>query len=244
MRMKFLSVLLMSIAAILLLAFTFLHGQPSAPIANVHSNWENRNWYAIGDSITYANHYQPIVKSALAMKSVTVDAVPGQSMRTMTRHLSRKKLRSIDLITVFGGTNDYGKNTPLGTPKDGVEDATFYGYVKKTIEKINATKTKGAVVVFITPLKRGAFKDQPVYPNRNLVGSRLEDYVQVINDVCAAHSIPVIDLFHHSGLELGNLSKYTKDNLHPNAAGYRKLSKVVITELNRLDPHRQSPAAR
>lgn len=238
--MKGFSIFIVAIGAVLALAFAIEHGRANVPIAKIHSSWENRQWYAIGDSITYANRYQPIVKNALAMKSVTTDAIPGQSMKTMTDRLSKEKLRNVDLITVLGGTNDYGKNTPLGTALDDANDATFYGYVRKTIEEINKHKPAGAVIVFITPLKRGSYKHQPVYPHANKVGARLEDYARAVQVVCAANSIPVIDLFHHSGLELGNIAKYTKDNLHPNAAGYRKLSKVIVTELKKLKPTDES----
>ncbi len=236
--MKAFSIFTIMVAAVTMLVFAALqqHVRINRTTATGLSNWEGRNWYAIGDSITYANQYQKIVKHALGMKSVTTDAIPGQSIRTMADRVTKETLKQIDLITVFGGTNDYGRNTPLGMPDDSPESPTFYGYVKKTIEKLNAVKPNKANLVFITPLKRGSFKNQPVYPGANQTGARLEDYVSAIEAVCAENQIPVIDLFHHSGLEPGNLTKYTKDNLHPNAAGYRKLSKVVVTRLKVLKP--------
>ncbi|MGG5255412.1 SGNH/GDSL hydrolase family protein [Neobacillus sp. SM06] len=236
--MKVFSIFTSIVAAVTMLVFTDIqqHERINRTTAAGLSNWEGRNWYAIGDSITYANQYQRIVKLALGMKSVTTDAIPGQSIRTMADRVTKETLKHIDLITVFGGTNDYGRNTPLGMPGDPPEAATFYGYVKKTIEKLNAAKPNKAKLVFITPLKRGSFKNQPIYPDANQVGARLEDYVNAIEVVCVANKIPVIDLFHHSGLELGNLSKYTKDHLHPNAAGYRKLSKVVVNRLKEVKP--------
>ena len=196
--------------------------------------WENKNWLAIGDSITYANKYQPLVQRGLKIKSVQTEAVPGRPIKPMADNLTAESLKNIDLITVFGGTNDYGSNKMLGTIKDDKTQDTFYGNLKNVIEKIIAVKPKKATLVFFTPLKRGAFKNQPVYPNPNSSGHKLDDYVNAEKQVCKLYSIPVIDLFHKSGLEVDNLSKFTIDNLHPNDEGHQMISKVMITELKQL----------
>lgn len=196
--------------------------------------WENNNWYAIGDSITANNKYQGLVEQGLLLNSVVTDAKPGQSVKTMANNITKEKLKNIDLITVFGGTNDYGGNKPLGTIKDGKTADTFYGYLKNVIETINADKNPNTTVVFFTPLKRGNFQGQPVYPNPNSVGYKLEDYVNAIKEVCQSYSIPVVDLFNLSGIDENNVSKYTLDNLHPNDAGNQLISKVMVEEIDKI----------
>jgi hypothetical protein len=237
--MKYSAVVLLSIFAIFILIFGYFQSQEKTKMAfaekkPTNSTWENKNWLAIGDSITYANKYQPLVQSSLKIKSVQTDAVPGQPIKPMADNITAESLKNIDLITVFGGTNDYGSNKVLGTIKDDKNQDTFYGNLKNVIEKINANKPKKATVVFFTPLKRGAFKNQPVYPNPNLSGSKLDDYVNAEKQVCKLYSIPVIDLFHKSGLEVDNLPKYTIDNLHPNDEGHKMISKVITQELKKL----------
>jgi hypothetical protein len=235
--MKYFTVVLLCIFAIFLLMFGYSKYQEKTKInvasADIDSMWKNKNWLAIGDSITYANKYQPLVQSGLKIKSVQTDAVPGRPVKPMADNLTPDSLKNIDLITVFGGTNDYGSNKILGTIKDDKNQDTFYGNLKNVIEKINAHKPKKATVVFFTPLKRGAFKNQPVYPNPNLSGYKLDDYVNAEKQVCKLYSIPVIDLFHKSGLEVDNLSKYTVDNLHPNDRGHQMIAKIMIKELKK-----------
>jgi lysophospholipase L1-like esterase len=209
----------------------------SAEKKQADTMWKNKNWLAIGDSITYANKYQPLVQNALKIKSVQTDAVPGRPIKPMADNLTAERLKNIDLITVFGGTNDYGSNKILGTIKDEKNQDTFYGNLKNVIEKINANKPEKTTVVFFTPLKRGVFKNQAVYPNANSSGAKLDDYVNAEKQVCKLYSIPVIDLFHKSGLEADNLSKYTIDNLHPNEDGHKMLSKVMIKELKKVAAH-------
>jgi lysophospholipase L1-like esterase len=206
----------------------------SAQKEQADTMWKNKNWLAIGDSITYANKYQPLVQNALKIKSVQTDAVPGRPIKLMADNLTTERLKNIDLITIFGGTNDYGSNKNLGTIKDDKSQDTFYGNLKNIIEKIIANKPEKATVVFFTPLKRGVFKNQPVYPNANSSGFKLDDYVNAEKQVCKLYSIPVIDLFHKSGLEVDNLSKFTIDNLHPNDEGHKKISNVMIKELKKV----------
>lgn len=241
--MKSFFVFLFSVAAILVLVFGQFHYNQSIQhsakaaklsLTNEKSSWKGCNWYAIGDSITYADKYQPLVQKGLGLNVVVTDAIPGETIRTMTNHITAQKLKNIDLITVFGGTNDYASKRILGTIRDDKTKNTFYGHLKYNIEKILANKSKNAKVVFFTPLKRGTYKKQVVYPKPNAAGFRLEDYVEAEKKVCKLYAIPVIDLFHESGIEKKNLKRYTIDNLHPNDAGHKLIANVIIRELKML----------
>jgi lysophospholipase L1-like esterase len=196
--------------------------------------WADKNWYAIGDSMTANNKYQDIVKNALQLKTVTTDAQPGQSMQTMGDHITPETLKDMDLITIFGGTNDYGASKRLGTINDGKETRSFYGHLKNVIEKVLAAKNPNAKVVMITPLVRGEYKNQPVYPKPNLAGNTLDKYVNAIIEVADSYDLPVINLFEESGITEENLAELTVDNLHPNDAGYEKISEVMIKHLKSL----------
>lgn len=200
--------------------------------------WKDLNWYAIGDSITDFQKYQVIVKDGLMLNHVTTDAKPGQQIGTMVENITKEKLMSVDLITVFGGTNDYGGNKPLGDVNDSKDTDTFYGNLKNVIETINSNKTEKATVVFFTPLKRGEVENQPTYPYKNGAGHKLEDYVEAIKVICDSYSIPVIDLFNKSGIDTSNLKQYTGDNLHPNDEGFQLISKVMVDEIKTIKPTR------
>lgn len=198
--------------------------------------WVNKNWYAIGDSVTADNRYQLLVKKELGLNSVQTDAIPGQSIRTMADRVTPERLKDMDLITLFGGTNDFGHNSFLGTIDDDQNTPTFYGELKSVTEKIIAAKEKDAVVVFITPLKRGMFETEPLYTDPNASGNKLEDYVKAIKEVAELYGIPVIDLFEKGGFNEENFAELTIDNLHPNELGYEKISMVMIQELKTIKP--------
>lgn len=89
-------------------------------------------------------------------------------------------------------------------------------------------------MVFLTPLQRGVFSDQPIYPAPNGWGTTLNQYVQAIKDVASMYAIPVCDLFNISGINKVTLSTYTSDNLHPNTLGHVKISKTIASFLETL----------
>jgi lysophospholipase L1-like esterase len=210
--------------------------QQQKQVVAAASPWENKNWYAIGDSLTSNNKYQNLVKNSLLLKSVQTDASPSQQMKTMANGVTKDKLKDINLITVFGGTNDYGNSRALGKQSDDKSKDTFYGDLQFVISKLSNLKNKDAKIVFFTPLIRGDVKGQPQYPKKNSAGYKLEDYVQAIKDVCKQHSIPVVDLFTESGLSKNNLKTYTTDQLNLNDAGYEMVSKVMAKDLATVQP--------
>lgn len=193
--------------------------------------YKDKKWLAIGDSITFNNKYQGMVANLSKIATVETVSAPGRSLGGMADGLTSENMTDVDLVTIFGGTNDYGGNRSLGTIKDDKTVNTFYGNIRNVIDKIQSLNPN-VRIVFITPLKRGKFENQPVYPAPNGRGYKLEQYVQAIKDVSGEKSIQVIDLFNDSGIDLNNLSQFTADNLHPNDAGYEKISKVIADSLN------------
>jgi lysophospholipase L1-like esterase len=191
-----------------------------------NTRWKNKKWYVLGDGMSAANNYQSKVKTMCAMSEVINDAKANRLMGDLLQNVTTEKLKDVSIITVFAGTNDYAFNTQLGTMNDSQDANTFYGNLKKIINGILKEKTD-ANIVFLTPLKRGVFMNEPVYPNPNKAGYMLEDYVQAIKDVCKSYNILVLDTFNKSGITEKNLKEYTVDNLSLNEKGYQKISQVI-----------------
>lgn len=191
-----------------------------------NTRWKDKRWLAIGDNITAKQSYQSKVKLSCSMGSVTSDANTGRVMGDMANNITTDKLKDIDIVTVFAGTSDYSLDTKLGTKSDDENSNTFYGNVHKVIKKLIASR-KDITIVFFTPLKRGAYKTYPVYPNANNAGVKLDDYAKAIKEVCAEYNIPVLDLLNESGIDEKNIKNYTVDNLHLNQAGASKVTKVI-----------------
>lgn len=137
----------------------------------------------------------------------------------------------LDVIIVFGGTNDFGHgDAPLGEMSDRTEDS-FYGALHFLINKL-VNKYPESILVFLTPLHR--LNENQC---KNWQGIRCEPlikYVEAIREVCQYYSIPVIDLYSISGIQpeievVKNL--YMPDGLHPSDKGAKKIAEIVVSYL-------------
>lgn len=142
----------------------------------------------------------------------------------------------MDVIVVFGGTNDYGHgDAPFGKLSDR-DETTFCGAFHVLLEKL-LNKYPYAQIVIMTPLHRLNEADTTY----NEWGVRrehtLEDYVDAISSISAHYGLPVLDLFRTSGLqpEIPVIQElYMPDGLHPSDAGNEKIARRLIGFLSTL----------
>lgn len=116
--------------------------------------------------------------------------------------------KEIDIVTLFGGTNDVGKGYPLGTPNDKTA-ATTLGGLRGIIDYIKTNNPKCQIFVF-TPITR---TDQA-----NVQG-KMEVMAAGIIDVAKSYNLPSDDLLKHAGITPENQGTYLYDKLHPNSDG-------------------------
>ena len=158
--------------------------------------------------------------------------VPSEKPRWDLNFCSRVAEMDDDasLIVVFGGTNDFGHgDAPMGCFEDRTPE-TFFGACHCLMTSI-INKFPEARIVFMTPLHRES------EDNKNVNGLTLSCYVDVIKQVAAYYSIPVLDLWSVSGIQprVGILKeKYCPDGLHPNDAGHERMAAVIGAYLENL----------
>ena len=142
----------------------------------------------------------------------------------------------VDVVVIFGGTNDFGDgDAAMGTMADRRED-TFYGAYHTLIEKLYA-RYPGLQIVIMTPLHRLS-EDETDYNELGVrrVGS-LADYADAIKEVAAYYGIPVWDAFRNSGMQPrveALREMYMPDGLHPNDAGHKLLADRLYAFLNTI----------
>ena len=195
-------------------------------------SYAGKLWYAIGDSITNSGLYPDILVRNMGFRYYYNDGIPATCMSTMADRVTHDKLATFDLVTVFAGTNDYGEGTPLGSAQDDATVDSFYGHIHKVIGKLQ-TAAPTIEIVFMTPIVRGAYAHQPVFPDPNDAGFTLNDYRQAIKTVCAEYNIKVIDLYATSGISIDNVGQYTDDFLHPNWDGAALIAQAIQRGLER-----------
>ena len=127
-----------------------------------------------------------------------------------------------DVVVIFGGTNDFGHgDAPLGQMTDRTPD-TFCGACH-TLFSEAITKYPEATIVVMTPLHRGNEDNPRGDGNKPADVAPLSTYVDIIEQIAAFYSLPVLDLFAMGGLQPRVpviQQKYCPDGLHPNDAGH------------------------
>ena len=141
------------------------------------------------------------------------------------------------MILVWYGTNDWYWGSPIGELED-CGNGTFLGAVRTVVGEIRR-KAPQAVFVWVTPLYRyqkseGGALEGRAYETGNKTGNTLGDYWQAIWNASIYYGFPLIDMRRLSGIHEGNQEFYLEDRVHPNKAGYVRISGVLIRKLEEL----------
>ena len=163
-----------------------------------------------------------------------------------------------DIITIFGGVNDYNWSIPLGsfttdvsgypttkvaTAKGGgtVSDGggipnggTFYQGCFKLAQNLR-TRFPDTPIVWFTPMTFGV-GDTAGKDVKNKYDNTIYQFIDAIKEVAAYFSIYCYDLGRQCGItpriqDMQN--KYYFDNLHPNAQGSLIISRAIEREMKK-----------
>ncbi|MGE7880165.1 SGNH/GDSL hydrolase family protein [Peribacillus muralis] len=232
--------LLVILASLLIITLFFLIYNNSIDTKSRESAYSGKEWLAVGDSITAFEKYQKTTKKVVGFDKVESNGLGGSTLASINKKDKESIVYRIqhmdlnqDVITIFGGTNDWGNKPaiPLGKMGD-TDEKTVYGAIDTIIKSV-LSKNPEARLIFITPLQRN-FKEKPEevvngwsQTVTNDIGYKLEDVVNAINEVCSKYSIPVLDLYHNSGISKYNFDDMTKDGLHPNNKGMKRIGEQI-----------------
>ena len=120
--------------------------------------------------------------------------------------------KDMDMVVVFGGTNDYGHGDALLGDIDSNDLYTFNGALNSLISQLK-NDYPNKPIVMLTPLHR---TNEEV---KNKLGYSLKDYSDAIIEATQRHNIHLIDLFNELELDPYD-TNLVPDGLHPNDAGH------------------------
>lgn len=218
---------------------------------SVQKPYAGQRILSLGDSYTFLNYYGKYLANATGcmqrgrgqngnfLNSFVNDSYTGSS-GSIDEEFNAELLASYDIVTIMGGTNDYGHSAhTLGSLDTMEEDAklgnkctTIYGAVYYLINKILTLKPS-IRIYFATQPYRLSYENDATGPGGyapNAQGLTMEKIADAIIDVCEHYGIPVFDFYHCSGWnpwtvrfknpenpEAGDVveNRYTYDGLHP-----------------------------
>lgn len=216
--------------------------------------FKDMNALCTGDSITEKNfratlNWVDYIKNWCGFKSCTNDGKSGTGL--VRPNAGYKCLidriddwnTNYDLILLMGNMNDYSDpsyftETKLGVMGDKTKD-TQYGAIDVTINKLLSKYPNASIGWIISTPRQYQSKygaSETVAKDGYLWGntSAFENGCQAIKEVCNKYSIPVLDLYHESGLRPWNdinRAKYFSctqapdgDGVHPNDLGQKLMA--------------------
>lgn len=202
----------------------------------------------LGDSITRGIYlpnendcYAKILERAVAWGGFYNHSVPGSRIgeyvgpdpkRIKGSFLQRypQMPDGMDIVVVFGGTNDFGiGNAPMGTPFD-QDPYTFYGAVNLLFDGLKR-KYPDARIVTVLPLHRRDEHKPNAYS-----GAVLEAYIDVIRKKASDCGFSICDLRIAHGLDGGEAyySDFLEDGIHPLEKNHALLAKEMLDYLQTM----------
>ena len=194
---------------------------------------------SLGDSYTCQNYYGKYLAKATGttqrgrgqngnmLRSFCNDSYNPVTGGTVSETFNAELLSNYDIVTIMGGTNDYGHgSTTLGTINDDMSANTIYGSVKYLINKILSIKPDMKIFFCTQPFRiHYSTEPAPGGYEANSNGLTMENIANAISDCCSHYGIPCFDFYHCSNWnpytirrdENDNLISniYTNDGLHP-----------------------------
>lgn len=191
-------------------------------------------WNSLGDSITENGHLQSFVKRDIPFRTIRNYGVGGTRLADSTgsdttamvnRYTSMDN--SADIVTVMGGTNDWGQDVVISNA--GTHDkTTFKGAMRVLIEGL-IVKYPAKHIVWATPPQRKGNVTYPTGINAN--GNTIADFAKAVKEVCAEYAIPCVDVHNESGINQFNMDtngSYMPDGVHPSNAGYQRIAALYL----------------
>ncbi len=199
--------------------------------------WQGLRWGTLGDSITAANGYQPLVAARLGFAEVVNYGRSGCPMTAggatdegSTYRMGAVVDPALDCVTIYAGTNDYRLNKPIGTLAEH-DPYTFAGAYASLIESL-LVRNPACRLSLWTPLQRD--KDGFDCEAKNEQGHRLIEYAEAVKALGRHYALPVLDLYAESGMNKLTLPWFTSDGLHPNEKGHARIADMAASFLERI----------
>lgn len=192
---------------------------------------------ASNDNTTYPgylkNKYGMNVTNVGIAGSTWANYNDGYDDISIIHQVDNNTLSGYDYITIFAGTNDWGRNNgnTIGDKTDNVKN-TVKGAMNYVIEKI-LTDNPSAKLMIITPMwrQRQSVGDNKDSDTNALGGQYLIDYVNAIEEQANFLHIPCLNLYKNCLINKFNYNNYLSDGLHPNDKGYELLADKISSAL-------------
>ena len=207
--------------------------------------YKGKRILSIGDSYTYMNYYGPWLAKVTgctqrgrgqnggtigSFVATGYDIFQAGGGRNTTEKFDSSLLSQYDIVTIMGGTNNYGQHKAIGSVTDTpVSDGTICAELKYVIEKILSIKSNIRIYVCTQPYRcpNNAFHGGLGGYQANGAGATLGDIAYAIVQTANYYGIPCFDFYHEGGWNSFN-NKVT-NSVDPDDALYSPFRDNIYT---------------
>lgn len=201
--------------------------------SDVYARFKNKKWTALGDSHTQQGYYTSQVVNKLNLNltnkgyggSTIADNETGYSFIDRYQDIPSDS----EIITIYGGTNDWGQSITLKNESNDHDETTVCGALR-TILDYYCTNFKTAFIFVITPpTSFSKFEDNSY---KNTLELTMRDYAAAIKEVALEYSVPIIDFNSNSGINKFNQNELLEDKVHLKEFANKRLAQIIIEKFN------------
>lgn len=191
--------------------------------------------FGVGANTTYVDLLRSDFGKAIAYGVCGSCITPGANPVKSLLERFPDMANDIDVIVIFGGTNDVGHNVPFGDDDDSMEPTIFKGALNCLITGV-MEKYPEKTVIFCTPVHRDY--DGLNSTDYNPVGVNLKMVRDQIVARCEYYSLPCLDLYANSGMNIAHSKTakeiFTFDGIHLNDKGHRRVYERLVGYIKML----------
>ena len=221
--------------------FNFMLSEISKPSES--KSLEGLKWVSFGDSITFANLWQPSIADELGLihtnRGIGSTTLAGQSANAFwnTSRLDSVKSANPDIVTILGGANDLALNVVLGTEADITtnDTNTFYGAYSFIISNLLAWKPSLRIIILGTSW--GHLNGTRLWAENGgtvTTGLTYTDFSDASKAIAKYYGLPFVDLHGEMGLNSITRPLLLSDWIHPNTEGAKRISALVREKMIRF----------
>lgn len=146
--------------------------------------------------------------------------------------LERIDFKAVELVMIEQGLNDFYAGVPLRNEEDPMDEYTFAGALRKSLEALRKTNPDMRIVL-VTPTYTWMLSGSYTCEEFDAGYGNQEAYVAEEIKIAAEYGVEVIDVYHdffpHE--EWDDWKLYTMDGLHPNKTGRRLIAEKIADYL-------------
>ncbi len=174
--------------------------------------------------IAYGDRYFDIMRKTLDYFSEAAE------------QLARVDFAQVKYLVIEHGTNDYNGGIPLDDPQDRLNEGTFGGALRSTIEKLQ-NAYPDLQIILMTPTWCYIIREDTLLycDEADFGGGYLEDYVELEKKIAAEYGIPVLDNYHDSGINRETAERFLQDGLHLTNEGQKLVADRLAALIRELE---------